>query len=206
MKKLQFNEQELKERLQNFPPSARCAFAAACAERLRPAYVSFAIRRRGRNDASEFEALLDRVWVDALGEPMSSTEVRDAVKKVMHLIPDEDGGTWEDAQAFAEDGATALAYALRCRKSGESQEAAWAGRCGYEAADYWATHAGGVDLSAPDGEERALHHPVVQAELRRQEVDLEELGSAVSRTIVAVIARVRNRARRSRFKLPREGV
>lgn len=196
MKKVHFDEEQLKQRLQGLQPAARTALAAACAERLRAAYVSFAIRRRRKTDAAEFEAVLDRVWSDAMGESMSPREVGDALKKVMRLIPDEDEGTWEDAQAPADDAGAALGYALRYLKTGESQEVAWAARRAYEAADYWVTHAGGVDVNGPEGEKRALHHPVVQAELKRQEADLEELESADASSIGKVIARIRERARK----------
>ncbi len=80
-----------------------------------------------------------------------------------------------DRAAFAEDAASALAYALRCYQSGNSQESAWAARCAYEAVDHYVVHHERVDTNVIGAEERVLSHWLVQAELMRQHRDLQEL-------------------------------
>src|SRR5262245_49626325 len=82
---------------------------------------------------------------------------------------------WIEQQAAAEDATAALAYALRCRKTGKAQEAAWAARRAYDALDDYVINREGIDTNAPDGDIRVLAHPLIQAEFERQNRDFEEL-------------------------------
>jgi hypothetical protein len=107
----------------------------------------------------------------------------------MELIPSEDEDPWFDEQAYADDAASAIAYTLRALDSGESQEAAWAARRAYEAADHHVMHRLGIE-----GESQALAHPIVQTEFSRQGRDLEELlGDPQGSTVL--FARLRERAK-----------
>src|SRR5882724_3878028 len=131
---LEFDEMELSERLEQLPRPLRAAFAAACAERLLPAYDRFSTQTK-TGDALTLEQILRRLWIDLSGEAMSDEEVERQIQACMELIPKEDDGPWVPEQAAAEDAAAALAYALRCRQNGLAKEAAWAARRAYEAVD-----------------------------------------------------------------------
>jgi uncharacterized protein YjaG (DUF416 family) len=181
---LDFDETQLVRDLESLLPRMRVAFAAACAERLRPAYLAFA-ERAGAGDPEAFEASLDRLWSDLDEHPMTDDELRDRIEECMALIPQEDDGAWSAEQAYAEDAAAALAYALRCRQSGQSQEAAWAARRAYEAIDYYVTALGTND--------QVLSHPLVQAELGRQQQDIKKLKTPDA-DVRRIIAKLRERA------------
>jgi uncharacterized protein YjaG (DUF416 family) len=174
---LHFDERMLVKDLERLPPPFRVVFAAASAERLLPAYTNFS-RRTGRGDAKTLTAVLERLWLDMQGNRMDSRQMEENVDVSLRLIPEEDSGPWTPEQAWAEDAAAAVAYAMRCRQSGRSQEAAWAARCAYEALDDFVIDREGIDTSEAGAEERVLSHPLVQAELLRQRRDIDELLAA----------------------------
>jgi uncharacterized protein YjaG (DUF416 family) len=182
---LRFNERVLVEVLDRLRSPLRVVFAAASAERLLPAYASFS-RRTGRGDATALAAVLERLWLDLQGNRMDARQLQDNVDVSMSLIPEEDAGPWVPEQAWAEDAAAAVAYALRCRQNGQSQEAAWAARRAYEAVDHFVVDQEGIDINRAGAEGQVLAHPLLQAELLRQRRDLDELLSADEQDIARV--------------------
>ena len=171
---LGFNEIELMGKLEQLPEDRRTAFAAACAERLLLAYARFS-ERTGRGNLDGLRTLLGRLWDDLAGSRFADEELDSVIEDCMGLIPPEDDEPWVIEQAAAEDAASAVAYALRCRRSGSAQEAAWAARRAYEALDHYVINREKMDLSIAGIERRVLAHPVIQAELLRQQRDLHEL-------------------------------
>ena len=190
---LHLNEQSLVTELERLPSPFRVVFAAASAERLLPAYVAFS-RQTGRGDAPTLTAVLERLWLDAQGNRMDARQVQENLDVSMSLIPQEDSGPWVPGQAWAEDAAAAVAYALRCRQNGQSQEAAWAARRAYEALDHFVIGREGIDTNRAGAEEQVLSHPLVQAELLRQRRDLRELLAANQQDVVRVAQQMRQRA------------
>lgn len=77
---LSFDEARMIMELERLAPRLRAVFAAACAERLRPAYLAFSART-GKGDPGEFEAILDRLWSDLDGQPMTDREIDTSVKR-----------------------------------------------------------------------------------------------------------------------------
>jgi uncharacterized protein YjaG (DUF416 family) len=183
---IRYEEKKLVQELERLPRRLRTVFAAACAERLLPAYRRFEKRSR-RGDSKELATILKRLWDDLEGTSMTSEEVEAMIAKCMTLIPREDEGPWIEEQAAAEDAGAAVAYALRCRKSGESQEAAWAARRCYEALDHFVVNRDNIDTNAPGAEERIFGDPLVQAELLRQQRDLDDLMNAGIENAVTMI-------------------
>jgi uncharacterized protein YjaG (DUF416 family) len=171
---LRYNEPELVEKLNRLPKPLRAAFAALSAERLLPAYVSFC-KQTSRGDADELMSIQARLWQDLDGVGMTDEELHQKIDTCVALIPQEDDEPWVEQQPYAEDAAAAVAYALRARRSGESQEAAWAARRAYEALDHYVITTEQIDTNAPGAEGRIMAHPLVQAELARQRQDLEDL-------------------------------
>jgi len=174
---LSFDESKLNATLEGYPPKLRAVFAATCAERLMPAYAKFAeVSNRGAPGA--LQDALRALWQDLLGEKSLQTdEIAALVAAVTEQIPDEDEEPWVDEQAVAQDAASAVAYALRCRQSGESNEAAWAGRCVYEALDGFVIQRWNIDTSQGGSNDQVMVHPLVQAELGRQQRDLRALAA-----------------------------
>jgi uncharacterized protein YjaG (DUF416 family) len=200
MSSIHFDEQELVHHLDQLPPKLRVAYAAACVERLLPAYFSFS-ERTGKGDPNRLARILERLWADLQDNPMSAEEIKVNLDTCTSLIPQEDEEPWVEEQVYAEDATAALAYALRARQSGESQEAAWAARRVYEAADYYVTNRVGMDITQSSGEERVLSHGIVQAELARQRRDFEDLLNAASKENTrAVVSLLQSRARADAIK------
>jgi uncharacterized protein YjaG (DUF416 family) len=184
-----FDEADLIRKLEPLRPEQRAAFAAACAQRLRGAYADFCART-GRGDFRALDAILLRLWGDVTSAArMSDGEVADQIEACMALIPQEDDRPWASEQPAAEGAGAALAYALRCRLTGNPQEAAWAARSVYDAVDNFVIANPAIDISAPGAEARVLASPLVQAELARQIRDINELSSRD-----ASISAVRERA------------
>lgn len=140
--------------------------------------------------------ILEQLWLDLeRKKEMTDQDVRENLNLCMKLIPQEDDEPWVPEQAAAEDAASALAYAIRCRQSGDAQEAAWAARCAYEALDHFVIDQESIDTNVSGGEGRVLAHPLVQLELARQRRDLEELLDAVSAKLPSRITLIRERAK-----------
>jgi len=190
---LTFNEAQLAAEAAKLSPQLRVVFAAACAERLLPAYERFS-RQTGRGDLPKLRGILNRLWDDVAGSPMTAAEIQSNIDAALQLTPAEDDGPWVPEQAAAEDAGAATAYALRCRQSGKGQEAAWAARRAYEALDHFVIAQEKLDVNAPGAEARVLKHPLVQAELQRQKRDLSELLVADKNTAKPSAAQFRARA------------
>ncbi len=179
---LGFNETALRHALAQLLVGQRVAFAASVAERLMPAYAMYA-KATGRGEPGRLRALLDRLWEDLDGRPMGPTELAKAIDTCISLIPREDEGFWVPEQAYGDDAAAALAYAFRCRASGDPQEAVWAARRAYEALDHFVIRMEGVDTNVNGADARVLSNPLVQAELHRQERVLDDLACAAPSVI-----------------------
>jgi uncharacterized protein YjaG (DUF416 family) len=188
---IRYDEREIIRKLDRLDPRAKVAFAAACAERQIPGYMAFS-QQTGRGDPYALIDILEHVWRDGRGDPMSADADQIELLRCMALIPRDDEGPWINEQAYAEDAASAVAYALRARNTGMSQEAAYAARVAYEALDHHVINRLGIE---DDG--HVSEHPVVQAELARQHRDLDELlgaDAALAQTVVRLRARARTEA------------
>lgn len=189
---LRYDEPALVRDLARVRSNARVGFAATCAERLFPAYVDFCAAS-GRGDRGVLAEVLERLWQHLLGVEMTKEEVRSELSRCMALVPGDDDGPRVNEQACAGDAVAAVAYALRALETSEPQEAAWAARRAYEAADRFVIDRLDVRLDV-GGEARVLAHPIVQAEISRQLRDLREL-LATQPASTELLVRLRDRAR-----------
>jgi uncharacterized protein YjaG (DUF416 family) len=165
-----FNVQLLKQ----LPTPLRVGFALLCALRILPRYRRFH-SVTGRGDPVALEAIVERLWKDLCGDKMSDDELKRTAERCLALVPSEEDGWDEVTQPLAEDAAAAVAYAVRGRMTGEPQEAAWAARRVYESIDRYVFAMTGLSQGDPNDELTVLSHPLVQAELARQQRDLEDL-------------------------------
>ncbi len=188
-----FDESMLVQRLGAVSTLRRVAFATACAERLLPAYANYAARS-GWGDAAKLRFMLDELWRICERGANASCDFQSAIEVCMALIPGEDRGPWMPEQAYAEDAASALAYALSFCQTGDSQEAAWAARRAYEAVDQFVVRQHNLDTEMRRDEKRVLSYPTLQRELERQERDLDCL-SRVIEDEADLIRQIRNRAK-----------
>jgi hypothetical protein len=165
------------QQLDRLPPRSRVAFAASCTQRMTEACQRY-LGQTGRNDrATTCDAALDYVWNHVLMTPEKDSIDR-LLAEVMVLIPDQDAPGWTPLTAYAEDGLAALAYCVQCLQSMDSQHAAWAARRVYEAMDCFVSCRDYKSTDGPQDDMRTLGDSVVQAELKRQARDIDDLGDA----------------------------
>jgi hypothetical protein len=126
---------------------------------------------------------------------MDPKELQQNIDLSMELIPQEDDGPWIPEQAWAEDAAAAVVYALRCRQNGKSQESAWAALRAYDALDHFVTTQEDIDPSTAGAEERIISNPLIQAEFMRQQRDLRELVAVDPQDESTLAQKIRQRAK-----------
>jgi uncharacterized protein YjaG (DUF416 family) len=199
---LDFNETRLSEQLERLPRGLRVAFATACAERLHGPYAPFADEPL-LGDPGELSTMLERLWSECEADAPTPGWAERSVARLDRLMPHDDDVDWSmPGQAEARDFAFALIYALDAHRTGRAREAVLAANYVYES--LWSTVANGPasDLNAPGGREAAVGHPLVQAELGRQERDLADLlGDSDARELIRGL---RERAREESLLLRRE--
>lgn len=171
---LDFKEPELLEKLEQLAEPLRAAFAAACAQRQQMAYARF-FRRTERGNPEALSNILNSLWNDLAGNPLSKKELDRMMAASLELAPNENEGQWVIEQVCAEDAATAVAFALSCRREGSAQDAVWAARRAHASLDQYVHYQENIDTDRPGRRERVLSHPLIQAELARQQRDLNEL-------------------------------
>jgi uncharacterized protein YjaG (DUF416 family) len=191
---LRFDEELLKKELNRIAVPLRVVFAAAVAERLLPAYVTFS-RKTGRGNPHLLTEILERLWRDIDGVKMDPEELQRNIDLSMELIPQDDEKPWIPDQAWAEDAAVAVVYALCTRQNGKSQDSAWAARRAWDALDDFVTQEEDIDDSTAGTEERILSNPLIQAEFMRQQRDLRELVALGKQDKSALAQKIRQRAK-----------
>jgi Protein of unknown function (DUF416) len=171
---IHFSRTQLTRELDRLPPHLRAVFAAACAERLLSACVTFSgLARKGKSETIKRD--LARLWEDIAGEPMTGDEMQASIDACMSLIPTDDDLTLDAEEAYTEDAISAVVYALTCRQNGDSQEASWSAQCACAAVDYFTTSREKFVPKPVSDPSRVFAHPLMQAELARQRRDLDEL-------------------------------
>jgi len=164
----------LKAALVTLPERTQAAFAAACAERLYPAYAAFA-RASGRDDGGLVRQALDLAWQGAKLGVVPEADASGLVERCVALIPDAEA---EDAiPAHADDGIASAAYALQAAAGLDPRAAGWAAQRVTDALDDF-VRSNDVDGTLPDAEQLVWEHPLVRAEISRREDDLRRLSSA----------------------------
>jgi len=176
MEPLRFDESALTSRLATLPNALCVAFAALCAERQLPNYVRFSIRS-GRGNPTVLKEALVSIWEDIEGRCVGDAQLASVLDRCMALIPSGDEGSAEET-AYADDAVASVAYTIRARLGGDAQEAAWAARRAYEAIDHFIVSQLNPAMVERDVEGIIASHPLVQAELHRQQADLRDLQSA----------------------------
>lgn len=169
--------------------SARTVFAAACAERLWPLVERYAsVVSLSEGDRQVLRDALDTAW-RAAGGAGGEGELKDAGEGTENLVPYEDDD-WVLESGYAQNGIAAIAYAIRSWLSDDPQEAVWAARQVYEAADYGAQQRQTFAVRAYSAEVEAelATAPVVLAAVRGIFEDLEA-ASKDSPEVVRQLAR-----------------
>ncbi|WP_136518153.1 DUF416 family protein [Cellulomonas telluris] len=172
-----YDESEMTARLAAVDRAQRTAFAAACAERLWPLFERY-VATTGEGDSEALRSVLDAAWLVAGGGTVSDLPDRQEVAEDM--VP-TDEGDWVFEMGYGQNAVAAVAYAVRTWLSDDPQEAVWAARQVYEAADLAAQDASGEsDMSSPGIEDALLASPLVQTALAGLAADLATVESSAA--------------------------
>lgn len=169
-----YDETDIKARLARLDRAGKTAFAAACAERTWPLFPRCA-EATGEGDVAVLRAVLDDAWRAAAGEDVGDLSAAQTTAEEM--VPVDDG-EWIFEMGYGQNAAAAVAYAVRTGLIDDPQQAAWAARQVYEAADYAALHAyPELELNVPGAEQTLLESPMVQTALAGLAADLATVES-----------------------------
>ena len=128
----EYDEMVLKGRLSGLDRRAKTAFTAACAESLVALHERYWTTTGDSGKAARAREILDSAWDVAFA---GNSDVSSLESEAVSLGPTDDE-EWSFDKGYAQNAAAALAYAVRTWLSGDAQEAAWAARQVYEAAEY----------------------------------------------------------------------
>jgi uncharacterized protein YjaG (DUF416 family) len=171
---------DMKARIATLPVWQQAAFAAACAERMYPAYAAFR-DLSGLDDDGVVRRALDHAWEGAETGSISESDPGALFERCVALIADQEADfTLPD---HADDAISAAAYALQAAAGLSDEAAGWAASVGTDALDSFLLTSGTVPGTATTRAERAQldqrvwQHDLVQAEVARREADLARLAS-----------------------------
>lgn len=183
-----FNETVLVQTLALFSPRVRVAFAASAAHRLLENFQIYS-RHYQFTPVTHPEKILERLWDQLHSAQIDDQYWSETLDQVMASFPDE-SEKWSIWRPLADDALASLAYASECLRNSDAQEAAWAARRAYEAADQAAIRILDIQPGTPDAERTILAHPVVQRELERQERDIDMCKRLNEKAAIEALAKI----------------
>jgi hypothetical protein len=191
---LRFEREKLTKELASLPKRLRAAFAAACAQRFLPTHIHRAEATR-TSDPTTPCRIMRTLWDCLEADSYDVSQLRSDHDACMSLIPHPDA-QFVEGEEYLQEALASLIYALSVQLTGDSQDAAWAAESTYNALDGHVVEQYNIDWNRTRDQSLIDSFPPIQAELRRQQVDLAELRSAAKNrsSETAVIARIRRRA------------
>lgn len=176
-----FDEHSKLTRLQQATYWSRVTFALACSTRMTECVHKYLLRA-GPDRWTAYSLVLSTLWDMTLrGDEQTRATLSELLNKTMSLLPETEAEDGDDLLRTMTDDATAsLAYAIRCMLTGEAQEAVWSARRAYEALDEYVIQSLAINPGNLTMESRVLSHSAIQAELKRQNIDLDELVGELS--------------------------
>lgn len=188
---LTFDRERLADELRGLPRALRVVFAAACAERLMPAY-----RRLIEQEVASTSNILTEAMEVIWARPNDGGGLdQQRIDECLALVPDDsDIEPWTEQTSHAQDAGIAALHAVKAWMTGDADEAAWAASLVYDSLDLLVINKHNLDMNAPGAERVVASDPIVQAELHRQRRDLAELKTVNSSDAIGVASRFRARA------------
>ena len=116
---LGFDWDDACKKLSSLPRRLRTAFAAACAQRLMPAYTRSASTNLNANPQQAIK-ILGELWNDIQSGSFDPSKLKRDVETCATLIPDYDVGYFDGIE-YAEDAILSLIHALESELKGGSR-------------------------------------------------------------------------------------
>lgn len=158
-----------------------------------PGYTRFASRNLNANP-QQAAKILDELWNDIQSGSSDPSKLKRDIETCETLIPNSDLNYFDGIE-YVEDAMCSLAYAIESELKEGTEEAVWAAELGPDSLFHFVKSLVGYAESRAEMV-RIDSHPLIQAELRRQEADLADLQLAAKNpgSEPAIIARIRRRA------------
>lgn len=175
MEILSFDSDCLRALLERLSPRLRAVFALLCAERLFRSATDY-YAKMASQEWDFISRLRSRAW-ESVEQDLIIFNTSQELDRFVALVPEESavGNGWTQEATNAQNAGMAFAYALRTLQTGDVQEAIWSAQVTYEALDNWVINHQCCNISTTGVEAIVLAHPLIQAELRRQRNDLNDL-------------------------------
>jgi uncharacterized protein YjaG (DUF416 family) len=176
---LAFNKIELIQSLKLLSNRYRVAFAASCCERLVPNYDAFSIIEKWGNPQVLHDSL-KRLWAYVEGFNLSEEEANSLIRSCEDVMPDTED-YYSIFTNLALNSTTAIIYTLRSSIETNIEELAIVGSLAVESVESYLSAVNdpniGVHSADKSFDEWIEHAPMLIAELKKQNQDIEILNS-----------------------------
>jgi uncharacterized protein YjaG (DUF416 family) len=190
---LVYDEAALAARLAALEPWQKAAFALACAQRMLPIYLKYCALT-GEGDAMFVQSAIATLWQAVGGRALPPHELQRLIDRAKELVPPGEAVGRVIWHYYAANAVAALIYAIECQQRDLVQDAVWAALQPFDVVTNYVESRDRLNFNSEDDKLRLERDPVVQAELQRQETDLNALVSNESQR--AKIKRLREAAER----------
>lgn len=169
----EFNEDELKQKLEKLPFWKQLVFLLIICQRLIPSFRAFAAET-GFQGQMQLKSFLSKAW-DLLSNGISSTDLSSEAALAESVAPDtEDFDSVLVSSAL--DAAVATCLLMRAFGNQQTETIVEAVALVRDSVDMYVQELEDMDPADPDLEESVLGHELMQKELKRQREDLEFLS------------------------------
>jgi hypothetical protein len=173
---LEFDEAQLRRRLDGLSLSGRLLFVASCAERAAPTCLRHADAAETPSDVELVKTAVERSWSLPL-RPSAATKDRSSADRLWRLASIEND--WNRPfTRYVPDCASALYFAVDFQITRAIESASEAARWIYNAVDALAMNRAGVTSGGESERRRLAADRSVQRELQKQQRDLEAIEGA----------------------------
>jgi len=168
----------LREKLPSFDLSYNLAFAASCCERSLPNYKAFAKEERW-GDPKVLTEGLELVWRLVTTKNLADLHsyVRSLIKALDAVTPDTEGNFKSILTSAALDAASSVGETLDYALDGNIDHIIWVSSLARDTIDLFVHRRDNPDYSDQNFEEKIANHPLMIAELQKQQMDIKTLES-----------------------------
>lgn len=178
-----FDEAKIASRLEQLNHPNKVAFALSCVERMLPNYRVFQ-REHNWGDIEEILRGIEYGWAWLDGVQNKDIDVAEITMACENQAPDtEDFDSLYVSSAL--DAATATAALMELVRTDDVAKAVEVAGLSRDTVDMYVQEFESMPADAPDIEERIRLHPLMQAELERQNRDLDLLEAGANFTDLA---------------------
>lgn len=193
---LKYDEAALAARLEALEPWQKAAFALSSAQRMLPIYLKYNVLT-GEGDAAFVQSSLATLWNALDDGVLAPNELQRLIDRANELIPPGDAVDRVIWHYYAANAVAALIYTMKCQQRDLTQEAVWAALQPYDVITNYVENRDHLNYNSEDDRLRLERDPLVQAELQRQDSDLQILEADKNRR--AAVQHLRDEAQRSRL-------